>query len=96
MCSSCRYIQSQLAKLQQDLKITHGKLDNLTVRAPVTGRLTAMDLKVGENRNRGERFGRDHPGYRLQARCGGRRVLSGPRSEMGRSRISRSATRPTH
>jgi HlyD family secretion protein len=54
-------IHSQLLKLQQDLKITHGKLDNLTVRAPVTGRLTAMDLKVGENRNRGERFGEITP-----------------------------------
>jgi HlyD family secretion protein len=49
-------IQSQLEKLQQDLKITHNKLDALVVRAPVAGRLTAMDLKVGENRNRGERF----------------------------------------
>jgi HlyD family secretion protein len=49
-------IQSQLEKLHQDLKITHNKLDALVVRAPVTGRLTAMDLKVGENRNRGERF----------------------------------------
>jgi HlyD family secretion protein len=54
-------IHSQLVKLQQDLKITHGKLENLTVRAPVTGRLTAMDLKVGENRNRGERFGEITP-----------------------------------
>jgi HlyD family secretion protein len=49
-------IQGQLEKLQQDLKITHAKLDNLVVRAPVDGRLTSMDLKVGENRNRGERF----------------------------------------
>jgi HlyD family secretion protein len=55
------HIHSQLQKLQQDLKITHGKLANLTVRAPVTGRLTAMDLKVGENRNRGERFGEITP-----------------------------------
>src|SRR5258708_28105707 len=54
-------IHSQLVKLQQDLTITHGKLDNLTVRAPVAGRLTAMDLKVGENRNRGERFGEITP-----------------------------------
>jgi len=54
-------IHSQLLKLQQDLTITHGKLDNLTVRAPVAGRLTAMDLKVGENRNRGERFGEITP-----------------------------------
>lgn len=49
-------IDSQIAKLQDDVKITHSKLDNLIVRAPVTGRITAMDLKVGENRNRGERF----------------------------------------
>jgi HlyD family secretion protein len=62
-------IHSQLVKLQQDLKITHGKLDNLTVRAPVSGRLTAMDLKVGENRNRGERFGEITPetGFKLAA-----------------------------
>jgi HlyD family secretion protein len=55
-------IHSQLVKLQEDLRITHGKLDNLTVRAPVTGRLTAMDLKVGEHRNRGERIGEITPG----------------------------------
>ncbi len=62
-------IQSQLEKLQQDLKITHGKLDALVVRAPVTGRLTAMDLKVGENRNRGERFAEITPdtGNKLSA-----------------------------
>lgn len=62
-------IESQLAKLQQDLKITHSKLDNLTVRAPVLGRLTSMDLKVGENRNRGERFAEITPdtGYKLTA-----------------------------
>jgi HlyD family secretion protein len=63
------HIHSQLEKLQEDLKITHGKLDNLTVRAPVTGRLTALDLKVGENRNRGERFGEVTPetGSKLSA-----------------------------
>lgn len=49
-------VRTQLTNLQQNLKITHDKLDNLMVRAPVTGRLTAMDLKIGENRNRGERF----------------------------------------
>jgi HlyD family secretion protein len=62
-------IRAQLDKLQQDLKITHAKLDNLVVRAPVSGRLTAMDLKVGENRNRGERFAEITPdsGYKLSA-----------------------------
>ena len=62
-------IRSQIQKLQEDLQITHGKLDNLTVRAPADGRLTEMDLKVGENRNRGERFAQITPetGFKLAA-----------------------------
>jgi HlyD family secretion protein len=62
-------IQSQMEKLRRDLAITHSKLDSLTVRAPVAGRLTSMDLKVGENRNRGERFAEITPetGYKLTA-----------------------------
>jgi HlyD family secretion protein len=55
-------IHSQLEKLRQDVEITRGKLDNLTVRSPIAGRMTAIDLKVGENRNRGERFGEITPG----------------------------------
>ena len=49
-------IRSQLEKLHEDLLITHGKLDNLIIRAPIAGRLTSLDLQVGENRNRGDRF----------------------------------------
>lgn len=62
-------IRGQIDKLQDDLRITHGKLDNLTVRAPVSGRLTAMDLKVGENCNRGTRLAEITPntGYKLSA-----------------------------
>jgi HlyD family secretion protein len=46
-------IRDGLEKLQQDLAITRGKLDNLIVRAPVAGQLTEMDLKVGQNCERG-------------------------------------------
>jgi HlyD family secretion protein len=62
-------IHSQMEKLQRDLLITHGKLSNLTVTAPAAGRLTSMDLKVGENRNRGERFAEITPetGFKLNA-----------------------------
>jgi HlyD family secretion protein len=62
-------IRSQLQKLQQDVEITRSKLENLTVRSPVAGRMTAIDLKVGDNRNRGERFGEITPetGYKLSA-----------------------------
>ena len=60
-------LQAQIAKLQQDLVITHGKLADLTVRAPVSGLVTSLDLTVGESRNLGDRLGRNHARHRLQA-----------------------------
>jgi HlyD family secretion protein len=50
-------IAAQLTKLREDVEITRSKLASLVVRAPVSGRVTAIDLTVGENRNRGERLG---------------------------------------
>lgn len=50
-------IHAQLASLQQSLKITRSKLDNLIVKAPVSGRLNDFDLNVGQNFNRGDRLG---------------------------------------
>jgi len=49
-------IQRQLKNLRGNLAIVHDKLDSLVVRAPVSGRVTALDLKVGENRAAGERL----------------------------------------
>jgi len=42
--------------LQDSLDATRRELQELTVRAPASGRLTAIDLKVGETRNRGDRL----------------------------------------
>lgn len=50
-------IQQQISSMQKSLAITSGTLDDLVVKAPVSGRLTAMDLEPGENRNRGDRLG---------------------------------------
>ncbi len=62
-------IQAEILKLQQDVKDTRSKLDSLTVRAPVSGRMTALNVKVGENRNHGERFGEitQDTGYKISA-----------------------------
>lgn len=62
-------IREQMHKLQESLGITHDKLRNLTVRAPVAGLVTALDLKIGENRNRGERLAEITPdtGFKLSA-----------------------------
>lgn len=49
-------IHDQLENLRGNLIVVHDKLDALIVRAPVSGRVTALDLKVGENRAAGERL----------------------------------------
>ncbi|QNQ11097.1 efflux RND transporter periplasmic adaptor subunit [Sphingomonas alpina] len=50
-------IEAQLATLHKSLAVTRAKLGDLIVRAPMGGRLSAFDLKLGENRNRGDRLG---------------------------------------
>jgi HlyD family secretion protein len=62
-------LQSELVGLKKSLQVTRDKLDDLTVKAPVTGRITALDLKIGENRNRGERLAEIVPptGFKIAA-----------------------------
>lgn len=62
-------IGRQIQTLEQDVKITHGTLDDLVVRAPVSGRLTAMDLKIGQTLERDGRVAVITPGtgYKLSA-----------------------------
>jgi HlyD family secretion protein len=49
-------IHRQLANLRGNLEVVQGKLAGLIIRAPVEGVVTAIDLKVGEHRNPGERL----------------------------------------
>jgi HlyD family secretion protein len=62
-------IRAQIEKLQQDMAVTAQKLDNLTVRAPIDGRMTAIDLKVGETFTQGQRLGEitKDSGYKIVA-----------------------------
>jgi len=79
-------IAAQLEKLHQDVDITRAKLAGLLVRAPVAGRLTAIDLKIGENRNRGERLGE------LTPESGFKVVASIDEFYLGRLQAGQSAT----
>jgi HlyD family secretion protein len=49
-------VKAQLSALRQSLQVTRSKLNNLLVRAPVSGRLTSMNLKLGQNLRSGERL----------------------------------------
>jgi len=62
-------IHRQVANLRANLDVVQGKLAGLIVRAPLEGRVTALDLKVGEHRNPGERLAEVTPdsGMKLAA-----------------------------
>ena len=49
-------IHRQLKILRGNLAVIHDKLDSLVIRAPVSGKVTALDLKIGENRAAGQRL----------------------------------------
>ncbi len=49
-------IHQQLESLRGDLTVVHDKLDSLVIRAPIAGKVTALDLKVGEMRSPGQRL----------------------------------------
>jgi HlyD family secretion protein len=62
-------IHRQLDNLRNNLDVVQGKLAGLVIRAPVEGVVSAIDLKVGEQRNPGERLAEVTPesGMKLAA-----------------------------
>jgi HlyD family secretion protein len=66
-----RIQSTQLAELKTSgsslsaaLSVAHANLDQLNLRAPVAGQLTAFSIQVGQSMNRGERLGQiDSPGH---------------------------------
>src|SRR5262249_9737150 len=46
-----------VAQLQKNLTIARKNLDYLTLRAPISGKLTALNAEIGESKQRGERLG---------------------------------------
>lgn len=48
---------SAVERMERNLQIVRGRLDNLTVRAPVSGQLTMLSAEVGESKGTGVRLG---------------------------------------
>jgi HlyD family secretion protein len=49
-------IKDEITNLQMSLKQIAARLDDLTVKAPATGRITVLDLKLGQNAKQGDRL----------------------------------------
>ena len=57
---------SAVERMERNLEIVRGRLDNLTVRAPVPGQLTTLKAEVGESKSSGETPRPDRHDRRLQ------------------------------
>lgn len=52
-----KQLTASAAQLEYNLKFAESSLDNLNVKAPVSGKLTAFDVEIGQSVGRGERLG---------------------------------------
>lgn len=62
-------IHDEITRLQQSLSRIRSRLDDLTVKAPMVGRLTALDLKIGQTSKPGDRLAELVPdtGFKVSA-----------------------------
>ncbi len=50
-------LEASLTRMQKNLALIKTKLENLTIKAPITGHLTSLNAEIGESKSRGERLG---------------------------------------
>jgi HlyD family secretion protein len=50
-------LEGSIARLQQNLDMTKKSLDNLTIKAPISGQLTSLNAEIGESKTPGQRIG---------------------------------------
>ncbi len=59
-----KQLMSSTEQLEKNLIFARKNLDNLSVRAPVSGKLTAFDAEIGQSMSRGQRLGQiDDPDH---------------------------------
>lgn len=50
-------LDESVKRLQENLSMVKQNLDNLTLRAPITGQLTSLNAEIGQSRSAGQRLG---------------------------------------
>jgi HlyD family secretion protein len=50
-------LESAVGQLERNLEIARANLDNLVIKAPLTGLLSSLNAEIGESKARGERLG---------------------------------------
>ena len=52
-----RQMETQIAKLEENLEVSQSSYESLLVRAPIAGQLTSLPVEIGESKTTGERLG---------------------------------------
>jgi HlyD family secretion protein len=62
-------LEDSLQRMQSNLIILKSKQDNLTIKAPISGHLTALTAEIGEQKGPGQQFGQIEvlEGFRVRA-----------------------------
>jgi len=63
-------LEESVERMQSNIQIVRGKLDNLLIRAPITGQLTSLDAEVGQLKSPGMRIGQIDVLESFILRCG--------------------------
>ena len=63
-------LEASLVRMTKNMSIAKQKLDNLVIKAPVSGHLTSLNAEIGESKSRGGRFGQIDvlSGFKVRAR----------------------------
>jgi len=69
-------IKESIDRMQENIRMLNRNLENLVVRAPISGQLSSFNSEVGETKNAGENLGQidQTDGYKLRARIDERYV----------------------
>lgn len=61
-------LEINVDRMQKQLEMTKAQMENLTVRAPIKGQLTALEAEIGQSINRGQNLGRidDIENYKIR------------------------------
>ena len=62
-------LEASVDRMQANLEVVRQRMDELVIRAPIAGQLTALDAEVGESKSMGQRLGQIDVlvGFKLEA-----------------------------
>ena len=63
------HLETSVRQMQENLKLLKQQMENLTLRAPISGHLTSLQAELGQSKSPGDRLGQidDRNGFKVRA-----------------------------